>query len=67
MKKEQFLQELPDIAPVDTHGWDSSAAVLMEFVTTCLTPKAIQEELLADVAESELQKCLSSLENTLND
>lgn len=41
MKKEQSLQELPDIAPVDTHGWDFSAAVFMEFVAACLTPKPI--------------------------
>lgn len=47
-------KELPDIAPVDTHGWDFSAAVFMEFIATCLTPKPIQQELLADVTESKL-------------
>jgi len=41
MRKEQSLQELPDIAPVDAHGWNFSAAVLVEFITTRLTPKPI--------------------------
>lgn len=67
MKKEQSLQELPDVAPVHTHGWHLGAAVLVEFVATRLTPKAIEQELLADVTEGKLQKCLPSLENTASD
>lgn len=67
IRKEQSLQELPDVAPVHTHGGHLGAAVLVEFVATRLTPKAIEQELLADVTEGKLQKCLPSLENTASD
>lgn len=66
-KKEQSLQELPDVAPVHTHGWHLGAAVLVEFVAARLTPEAIEEELLADVTEGKLQKRLPSLESTASD
>lgn len=67
IRKEQSLQELPDVAPVHTHGWHLGAAVLVEFVAARLTAEAVEQELLADVTEGKLQKCLPSLENTASD
>lgn len=66
-KEEQSLQELPDVAPVHTHGWHLGAAVLVEFVAARLTPEAVEQELLADVTEGKLQKRLPGLGNTASD
>lgn len=54
-------QELPDVAPVDTHGGDFGAAVLVEFVATRLASEAMQEKLLAYVTEGQFQKRLPYL------
>lgn len=56
-------QKLPDVAPVHTHDGNFGAAVLVEFISACLTAEAIQEELLAHVAVGQLQKRLPHLKH----
>lgn len=56
-----YLQKLADVAPVHTHGGHFGAAMLVKFVATCLTPKAVQKKLLTNVTEGQLQKRFSYL------
>ena len=58
---EADLQELTDVAPVDTHGGDFGAAVFMELIATSLASEAVEQELLTDVTEGQLQKCFPNL------
>lgn len=61
-RKDDALQELSDITPVDTHSRYFGATVLMKFVATSLTSKSIEEELLTNVTEGKLQERLSGLQ-----
>lgn len=51
----RHLQELSDITPIHTHRGHFGAAVLVELVAARLATESVQKELLAYVAEGQLQ------------
>lgn len=59
-----YLQQLSNVAPVHTHRGHFGATMFMEFVATRLAAESVQKELLANIAERELQIRLANLKVT---